>query len=423
MDQPGGKTDRGCRVAVTGIGCVTPVGEGVEGLWTGLGRARSGVRHIRSFDPAPFRTHVAAEIDGFDAADRLGSKRARRLDRFGALAVCSAAMALEDASLDPGSLNGDRVAVQMGSALGGVALAEHQHTVYLEEGVRNIDPMLALTVFGGAASCNIAIEFGFTGPNNTNSMSCASGSIAVGQAFRMIRSGEVDVALAGASEAPLAPLSFGAFAIIRAMSTRNDDPEHACRPFDAGRDGFVMGEGAAVLVLEEWGQAVARGARIYAEICGYGTTNDAYHMTAPLPDGGQAKRAMALSLDDAGISSGAVDYVNAHGSSTSLNDSTEAGAIRSTLGERAGEVRVSGTKAYYGHALGASGAIEAAITSLALHRDWLPPSLNLEAPGDGCDLRFVNGGGEAFQAEYALSNSFGFGGINATLVLRRSDEG
>jgi 3-oxoacyl-[acyl-carrier-protein] synthase II len=332
-------------------------------------------------------------------------------------------MALEDASLDPGSLNGDRVAVQMGSALGGVALAEHQHTVYLEEGVRNIDPMLALTVFGGAASCNIAIEFGFTGPNNTNSMSCASGSIAVGQAFRMIRSGEVDVALAGASEAPLAPLSFGAFAIIRAMSTRNDDPEHACRPFDAGRDGFVMGEGAAVLVLEEWGQAVARGARIYAEICGYGTTNDAYHMTAPLPDGGQAKRAMALSLDDAGISSGAVDYVNAHGSSTSLNDSTEAGAIRSTLGERAGEVRVSGTKAYYGHALGASGAIEAAITSLALHRDWLPPSLNLEAPGDGCDLRFVNGGGEAFQAEYALSNSFGFGGINATLVLRRSDEG
>lgn len=408
------------RVVVTGIGCVTPIGESVDGLWSGLHRRESAVREISRFDASPFRTRIAAEVRDFSPEDRLGPRRARRLDRFSAMAVCSARMALEDAGLEPEAVDGDRAAVQMGSALGGVGLAEHEHSAFLESGVRGVDPMLALSVFGGAASCNVAIEFGFTGPNSTNAMSCASGTIAVGDAFRLIRGGEADVALAGGSEAPLAPLAFGAFAILRAMSTRNSDPSHASRPFDRGRDGFVMGEGASVLCLEERGRALRRNARIYAEVVGFGVTNDAYHMTAPLPEGTQAVRAMRLALRDARVSPTVLDYVNAHGSSTPLNDATEAAAIRELCGNRRAEVRVSGTKGYYGHALGASGAIEAAITSLALARDWLPPSLNLEEPGEGCELRQTGERGEGFQAEYALSNSFGFGGINACLAFRRA---
>ena len=410
------------RVVVTGIGCVTPIGEGVDGLWDGLRRERSGVATLTRFDPAPFRTRIAAEIPAFDPAERLGARRARRLDRYSGLALCSARTALDDAELEPSELEAHRVAVQMGSALAGVAFAEEQHGAFLAKGLRGVSPVLALAVFGGASSCNVAIEFGFTGPNSTNGMSCASGALAIGQAFQLIRAGEADVALAGGAEAPLAPLTFGAFAIIRAMSTRNADPETACRPFDDGRDGFVMGEGAAVLVLEELGRAARRGARPYAEVCGFGTTADAYHMTAPRPGGTEAARAMRLALEDAGVGPSVVDYVNAHGSSTPLNDSTEAEAIRSVFDGRSNEIRVSGTKAYYGHALGASGAIEVAIVSLGLHRDWLAPSLNLQAPGDGCELRFVGSGGERFQAEYAMSNSFGFGGINAALLLRRFED-
>jgi 3-oxoacyl-[acyl-carrier-protein] synthase II len=309
----------------------------------------------------------------------------------------------------------------MGPALGGVAQAETQHRRYMEGGLRNVDPALALTVFAGAASCNIAIEFGITGPNSTNGMSCASGTVAIGDGFRAIRRGDADVMLAGGIEAPLAPLSFGAFAIIRAMSTRNDAPEHASRPFDAGRDGFVMGEGAAVLVLEERGRAIARGARIYAEVLGYGLTNDAHHMTAPRPDGIQAARAIRLALADAHLSDGEIGYINAHGSSTPLNDPTETGAIRQVFGERAGGIPVSGTKGYYGHALGASGAIEAGICALASRSGWLPPTINLTTPDPACDLDYLPGEGRAASPEFMLSNSFGFGGINAALVFQRAD--
>lgn len=409
----------GRRAVVTGIGPVTPIGEGVEGLWSGLGRERSAVRAVERFDPEPFRTRIAAEIDGFDPAGRLGAKRARRLDRFSALSLVACSLALEDAALDPDSVPPSRAAVQMGSALGGVAYAEEQHGEYLAKGLRGINPLLALSVFGGAASCNIAIEYGFTGPNSTNGMSCASGAIAIGHGLQLIRRGEADIVLSGGSEAPLAPLTFGAFAIIRAMSTRNDDPGTACRPFDEGRDGFVMGEGACVLVLEALEHAEKRGARIYGEVCGFGTTSDAFHMTRPRPGGTEAARAMRMALDDAGLSAAELDYVNAHGSSTPLNDPTEAVAIRDVLGARATDARVSGTKAYYGHALGASGAIEAGITMLALARGWLPPSLNLATPAERCDLRFVGPGGERHRAEWALSTSFGFGGINAALVFRR----
>ncbi|MDH3496631.1 MAG: beta-ketoacyl-ACP synthase II [Gemmatimonadota bacterium] len=407
------------RVVVTGIGCVTPIGTGVDGLWNGLRAARSAVRTISRFDPEPFRSRIAAEIPDFRPQDLLGAKELRRFDRFSQLGVATARLALVDAALDPARENGDRVGVTMGSALGGIAHAESQAARYHAGGLRAVDANLALTVFGGAVSCNIAIAFGCRGPNSTNAMSCASGTVAVGEAFRAIRSGEADVMLAGGAEAPLSPLCFGAFALIRAMSTRNDDPASASRPFDAGRDGFVMGEGAAVLVLEERARAVARGAPVYAEVLGYGRTNDAHHMTAPKPGGREAARAMALALADAHLASDAVAYVNAHGSSTPLNDSTETVAIKQVFGDHARRLAVSGTKGYYGHPLGASGAIETAITALALARAWLPPTLNLLTPDAACDLDYVPGAGRAAQAEVAVSNSFGFGGVNASLVLAR----
>ena len=289
----------------------------------------------------------------------------------------------------------------------------------MQGGLRAVDATVALAVFGGAASCNIAIEFGISGPNSTNAMSCASGTIAIGEAFRQIRDGYADVMIAGGSEAPLATLCFGAFALIRAMSSRNDDPERASRPFDRDRDGFVMGEGSAVLILEEWTHAIERGARIYGELTGYGTTNDGHHMTAPLPGGKQAARCMRQALADANVAPTEVDYINAHGSSTPLNDPTETTAIRTVFGAHAERVPVSSTKAYYGHALGASGAFEAAIAALVLQRGWIPPTLNLATPDPECDLDYVPNTGREASVRTILSNSFGFGGINASLVLQR----
>jgi 3-oxoacyl-[acyl-carrier-protein] synthase II len=411
----------GRRVVVTGIGCVTPIGTGVEGLWDGLRARRSAVRAITRFDPAPFRSRMAAEIPDFRPQDFLDAKRARRYDRYSQLAVTAAGLALASAALDLKKEDRERVGASMGSALGGVAYAEEQMGVYLRDGLRAVDPMLALSVYGGAASCNIAIEFGVSGPNSTNAMSCASGTIAVGDGFHAIRDGRADVMLAGGAEAPLAPLCYGAFAAIRAMSQRNDDPAHASRPFDAGRDGFVMGEGSAVLVLEERSRAQARGAPILAELLGAAVTNDAHHMTAPRPDGKQAARCVTLALEDAGVRPGEVDYINAHGSSTPLNDATETLAFKLVFGEHAYRLAVSGTKGYYGHPLGASGAIEAAVTALALHRCWLPPTINLEAADPACDLDYLGNGRPARTAEVAVSNSFGFGGINAAIVMRRPD--
>ncbi|MGE0353319.1 MAG: beta-ketoacyl-ACP synthase II [Gemmatimonadales bacterium] len=409
------------RVVITGLGVITPIGIGRDSFWEGLRKARSAVRTISRFDPSPFKTHVAAEVDGFFPTDHMEERRSRRLDRFSQFAVAASRLALEDAGLDPAREDRDRIGAMMGTALGGVAQAEEQHHAYMQGGVRAVDPGLALKVFTGAASCNVAIEFGCTGPNSTNGMSCASGTIAVGDALRAIRRGEADVMLAGGIEAPLAPLTFGAFAIIRAMSTRNEDPGTASRPFDALRDGFVMAEGAAVLILEERTRALARGAQIYAEVCGYGLTNDAHHMTAPRPDGTQAARAMRLAVADARVSPEDIGYINAHGSSTPLNDPTETGSIKQVFGERAYRIPLSGTKGYYGHALGASGAIETAICALASHRGWLPPNVNLNLPDPACDLHYLTGSGTEARPEFMLSNSFGFGGINACLVLRRSD--
>jgi len=407
------------RVVITGIGAITPIGTTHDGLWDGLQQQRSAVRSLTRFDPSPFRSHNAAEINDFVPTDHLDHRRAKRLDRFSQFSVVGAQMALADAELDLAREDRERVGANMGTALGGIGYAEGQLEVYLQRGLREVDATLALSVFGGASSCNIAIELGVMGPNSTNAMSCASGTIAIGDAFRQIRDGYADIMVAGGAEAPLAPLCFGAFSIIRAMSTRNEEPEVSSRPFDKDRDGFVMGEGAAVLILEEYGRATARGAKIYAEIAGYGTTNDAHHMTAPRPDGSQAARSMRLALDDAHVSADEIGYVNAHGSSTPLNDTTETMAIKAVMGERAYRMPVSGTKGYYGHALGASGAIETAICALALEREWLPPTVNLQVADEACDLNFLPGTGRKERVEHILTNSFGFGGINAALVLRR----
>jgi len=409
------------RVVITGIGAITPIGLGVEGLWQGLQRRTSAVRCITRFDPTVFKSRIAGEVPDFVPTDHIEERRARRLDRYSQFTIAATRMALADANLDLGRENPDRVGAMMGTALGGVAHGEKNYHAFLTEGPRAVDPALALTVFAGAASCNIAIEFGCTGPNSTNGMSCASGAIAIGDGFRAIVRGDADIMLAGGAEAPLAPLCFGAFAIIRAMSTRNDDPAHASRPFDAGRDGFVMAEGAAVLVLEERGRALARGAPIYAEVSGFGLTNDAHHMTAPRPDGTQAARAIRNALAEAHVAPGEVGYINAHGSSTPLNDPTETSAVRQVFGEHTARIPLSGTKGYYGHALGASGAIEAAICALASRHGWLPPTVNLETPDPACDLPLVTGAGRDLAPEVLLSNSFGFGGINAALVFRRAD--
>ena len=409
------------RVAITGIGAITPIGITVGGMWDGLRSQRSAIRKISRFDPTPYRSHNAAEVSAFDANDFMERKRAKRLDRFGHFSVACARLAIQDAELDLARENRERIGATMGSALGGVGYAEEQFGVFLKEGIDRVEPQLALNVFVGAASCNVAIEFGLMGPNSTNGMSCASGTIGVGDGFRLIRDDYADAMLCGGVEAPIMPLCFGAFTIIRAMSTRNDDPERASRPFDRGRDGFVMGEGGTVVVLEEYERARARGAHIYAEVVGFGNSNDAHHMTAPRPDASQAARAMRLALADGHVAPSDVSYVNAHGSSTPLNDPVETAAIRQVFGDHAEKLQVSSTKGYYGHALGASGAFEVAISALALERKWLPPTLNLDEPGDGCDLDYIPNVGRENGVEYAVSNSFGFGGINAAVVLKRAD--
>ena len=409
------------RVVVTGIGPITPSGIGVDAFWAGLRSQRSPVRRVTRFDASPFRSTIAAEVDGFEATDFMERSDARKLDLYAQFAVAATRAALEDARFPTDSVEPGRVAVQMGSALGGIAHGQREMVNFIQGGVRGVDPRIATTAYCGAASCQVAIAFGFTGPNSTNAMSCASGTMAVGDGWRLIRSGEVDAAVCGGVEAPLASLSFGAFAIIRAMSTRNQDPERACRPFDQARDGFVMGEGSCVLVLEEAEHARARGARVYAEVRGYGVTNDAYHMVAPRPDGAQAAAAMRAALRTAGVGPDEIDYVNAHASSTPLNDATESQAIQAVLGERALQIPVSGTKPYYGHALGASGAIEAAVSCLTLARGWIPPTLNLEQPGPGCELDYVPGEGRDARPRAVLTNSFGFGGINASLVLAAAE--
>jgi len=405
------------RVAVTGIGAITPIGSGADGLWAGVLANRSAVRAIDRFDASPFPSRIAAQINDFVATDHLDAKRARRLDRFSQLSVAAARMAIGQSCLTDADRSDGRTGVWIGSALGGVAFGEEQHAAYVLGGVRAVAPTLATAVFGGAGASNVAIDLGIRGPAVGNANSCASGAVAIGQAFQAVRSGLVDVAVAGGAEAPLAPLTFGAFAMIKVLSQRNADPATASRPFDRDRDGFVMAEGAAVLVLEAWESAERRGATILGEVAGFGASTDAYHLTAPLPSGEAAAAAISTALADAGLAAEEIGYVNAHASSTQLNELAEAKALHLALGDHAATVPVSGTKGLYGHALGASGAIEAAITLMALRDGLLPGTCNLVNLDERCELNVLREP-LAARPQIALSTSFGFGGMNAALVLR-----
>jgi 3-oxoacyl-[acyl-carrier-protein] synthase II len=405
------------RVVITGIGAVTPIGIGREAMWEGITSGRPGVDTITRFDASQNRCRVAAEVRDFDPAVYLDPRRARRYDRFSQFSVAAAHLAVTDAGLRLEAEDRERIGVCLGSALGGVGYAEEQYGGFARDGLRGVSPSLALAVFGGAGSCNTAIELGISGPNTANSDSCASGTIAVGNGLAFIRRGWADVMLTGGAEACLMPLCFGAFDLIRAMSKETEYPAQACRPFDRRRDGFVMGEGSAFLVLEELGHALQRDAPIYAEVLGHGLSNDAHHMTAPHPEGRHAVRAMRLALEDARLSPEEIEAVNAHGSSTPLNDKTETLALKQVLGERAHRVPISATKSMHGHSLGAVGAIEAAIAALTIQRGFIPPTLHLHDPDPECDLDYVPHIGREQSVRTVLSNSFGFGGINACLVL------
>lgn len=413
------------RVWITGLGLVTPIGNGLDAFWAGLQRRVSPVKRIDRFDPTTFRSQVAAQVDDFEPLDHMDARAARQLDRFSQFALAAGRMAVEDAGLrmgGRGAPRADRVGVYVGSALGGIAYAESQHERYMERGIRSVAPNLALAVFGGAAPANLGIALGLHGPILSNANSCAAGAVALGEAFHLIRDGRADAALAGGVEVPLSPLAFGAFDIIRALSAgHNDMPGTAARPFDAERDGFVMGEGAALLMLEEAESAERRGATPYAELRGYAATSDAHHMVQPRPDGKQAARAARLALADGRLRASEIDYVNAHASSTPLGDIAEAAAIRMALADRATTVPVSGTKAYYGHPLGASGAIEAAICSLALSRGWAPGTVNLDVPDAAALERLPGLTGHPIEGPFraCLSTSFGFGGLNAALAFAR----
>jgi 3-oxoacyl-[acyl-carrier-protein] synthase II len=408
------------RAVITGIGPITCIGKGVEGFWNGILAEKGGVGRVSTFDTSAFNAHSGGEILDWNPDEFFPPHRLKRLDRYAQFAVASAKLAIADAGLECSNERPqDRAGVSFGTALGGICQAEDQHIRFLKKGARSVSPALAVQVFGGSAHSNIAIEFGFRGVGTTNSNSCASGTVAVGEALRYIRDDFADVIVAGGAEAPLSALTFNAFSIIKTMSQWAGDPALACRPFDLLRDGFVMGEGAASLIVEELEHAKKRGARIYGEVLGYSLTNDAFHMTSPLPTGEACIRTMRDALADAQLEAKQIDYINAHASSTQLNDATETMSIKQVFGEHARKIPVSGTKGYYAHPLGATGAIEAALCALALDRQWIPPTINYQNPDPACDLDVVPNHGREAKPNYIMSNSFGFGGINACIVLGR----
>jgi 3-oxoacyl-[acyl-carrier-protein] synthase II len=407
------------RVVITGLGPITCIGKGVEGFWNGILAEKTGISPISGFDLSGFGVRVAGQVNDWDPEEFFPPHRLKRLDRYAQFSVASAKLALDDAGIEFSHDNpNDRIGVSFGTALGGICKAEEQYIRFLKKGARGVQPTLAVQVFGGSAHSNIAIDFGFRGVGTTNSNSCASGTVSVGEALRYIRDDFVDVVVAGGAEAPLTTITIGAFDIIKTMS-RNPDSQVASRPFDKMRDGFVMGEGAASLIIEELEHARARGAKIYAEVLGYSLNNDGFHMTTPLPTGHSCIRAMRDALADAQVSPDQIDYVNAHASSTQLNDSAETMSIKEVFGERAYKIPVSGTKGYTAHPLGATGAIEASLCALALDRQWVPPTINYQNPDPSCDLDVVPNHGRAAELNYIMSNSFGFGGINASIVLGR----
>ena len=406
-------------MVITGLGALTPLGNDTRSTWEGVTAGRSGIGAITTFDASAFRTRIAGEVRGFDPLPYLTRKESQRTDRFIQLAFAAAFLALDDAGLPPASMPLLRTGVLVGSGRGGVSTSEKNLIALLSRGEKAVSPFFTPMTLVNMASGFIAMKTGARGPCLDVSTACATGTHSVGEAMKIIQRGDADVMIAGGSEAALSPLILAGFCQARALSERNAEPQRASRPFDRNRDGFVLAEGAGVLILEEFGHAEKRGASIYAELAGYGLTADAYHYTRPDPEGSGAARAMVQALADAGLRPDEIDYVNAHGTSTVSNDLIETLALKAVFGEHAGKIAVSSTKSMLGHMLGAAGAVEAAVTALALHEGLIPPTVNYETPDPACDLDYVPQKARRKSIRAALSNSLGFGGINAALVLKR----
>jgi 3-oxoacyl-[acyl-carrier-protein] synthase II len=407
------------RVVITGMGAITPLGIGLDNYWAGLREGRSGIGPVTDFDCSAISTRIAAQVKGFDAGDYLDRKEAKRMDRFVQFAVAAAKMAVQDACLTIDDHNRARVGVFIGSGIGGIATLEDQHTKLMEGGMGRVSPFFVPMMIANMGTGQVARLLGAQGPSETAVTACATSSNSIGDAFFCVQRGDADAVIAGGSEAAITPISMAGFSNMRAMSRRNEDPQRASRPFDTERDGFLLGEGSGILILEEMETALARHAPVYAEIVGYGMSNDAYDLVATAPDGAGAARSMQAALKNAQLDPAQIGYINAHGTSTPVGDISETRAIKTVFGEHAFRLAVSSTKSMTGHLLGAAGAIEAIATALALKEGILPPTINLDHPDQECDLDFVPHQARKQQADYALSNSFGFGGHNATLVFKR----
>ncbi len=405
------------KVVVTGVGVISPVGIGNREFWNTLLSGVSGIDRVRSFDPSPFNSQVVGEVKDFQAEQFISRKEARRMDRFSQFAVCASLLGIEDAGIDLDKIDRDMAGVILGSGIGGITTFEEQHQVLLGKGPQKISPFFIPMMIVNMGAANVALQLKLRGPNNCVSTACEASTHALGEAFRIIQRGEADLMVAVGSEASITPLALGGFCAMKALSTRNDEPAKSSRPFDAGRDGFIMAEGAAALILEDYDSAVRRGARMYAELRGYASTCDAYHITAPDPEGRGAARAMDLALKDAGLKHEDIDYINAHGTSTPLNDKMETLAIKKSFRKHAYQLIVSSTKSMTGHLLGAAGALEAAATIFTIHHGIIPPTINLEEPDPECDLNYAPNRAVEKSVNNALSNSFGFGGHNGTLVF------
>jgi 3-oxoacyl-[acyl-carrier-protein] synthase II len=407
------------RVVITGVGLVTGLGVGTVENWKGLLAGVSGVAPITHFDTSQFPTKIAAEVKNFDPTLFVEKKDVKKMDMFIHFALAAAQFAMKDSGLEITQANGDRVGVIIGSGIGGFATIEREHEVLLGEGPRRISPFFIPSSIVNLAAGQVSIKYGARGPNSAPCTACSAGTHAIGDSFRVIERGDADAMISGGSESAITPMGVGGFAALKALSTRNEEPTRASRPFDRERDGFVVGEGAGILVLEELEHARSRGASIYAEIVGYGMSGDAYHITAPSVEGDGAMRAMRMTLKDAGVSADQVDYVNAHGTSTPPNDRIETLAIRKVFGEHANRLAVSSTKSMIGHLLGAAGAVEAGVTALTIRDQVIHPTINLEVPDPDCNLDYVPGEARKTRVRYALSNSFGFGGTNACILLKQ----
>jgi len=407
------------RVAVTGIGLVTPLGTGVNKTWSALIGGKSGISRISRFDTSGFKTSIAGEINDFIPSDFLSQKEANRTELFIAYAVAASRIAIEDAGLVIKESCSGRIGVSTGCGLGGLSTLETNHDILKEKGPGRVSPFLVPMMIGNMAAGMISIHLGAKGPNSNIATACAAGAHAIGDSYHIIKRGDADAMIAGGVDSLITPMCIAGFNAMKALSTRNHEPEKASRPFDRDRDGFVVGEGSGMLVLEPFEKALDRGATIYAEVCGFGMSGDGYHMTAPSPDGEGAARCMVSAIDDAGLTYNDIDYINAHGTSTPMNDLYETRAIKSVFKERATEIPVSSTKSMTGHLLGGAGGIETAFTALAIKNSIIPPTINLDNPGDECNLDYVPHVSRKQTVNYAMTNSFGFGGTNAALILKK----